>query len=80
MQKLVGHYIFVDQQVSDQWYLELNFKPMVKAKLTSAGAIPSEMLSDLLVANKQKARLQMRRIAILIESGNTTGHLSIDCC
>jgi hypothetical protein len=44
---------------------------LVKTKLTSGGAIPSEVLRDLSVANKQKARLTMRRIALLIETGDT---------
>jgi len=45
---------------------------LVKTKLTSGGAIPSDVLRDLSVANKQKARLTMRRIALLIETGDTT--------
>jgi len=44
---------------------------VVKTKLTSGGTIPSEVLRDLSVANKQKARLTMRRIALLIETGDT---------
>ena len=44
---------------------------LVKSKLTSGGAIPSDVLRDLSVANKQKARLTMRRIALLIETGDT---------
>lgn len=44
---------------------------LVKTKLTSGGAIPSDVLRDLSVANKQKARLTMRRIALLIETGDT---------
>lgn len=43
---------------------------LVKSKLTAGGAIPSEVLRDLSIANKQKARLTMRRIALLIESGD----------
>ncbi len=43
---------------------------LVKTKLTSGGAIPSDVLRDLSVANKQKARLTMRRIALLIETGD----------
>ena len=45
---------------------------LVKTKLTSGGTIPSDVLHDLSVANKQKARLTMRRIALLIELGDTT--------
>lgn len=45
---------------------------LVKTKLTSGGAIPSDLLRDLSVANKQKARLTMRRIALLIETGDTS--------
>lgn len=44
---------------------------LVKTKLTSGGAIPSDVLRDLSVANKQKARLTMRRITLLIETGDT---------
>ena len=44
---------------------------LVKSKLTSGGAIPSDVLRDLSVANKQKARLTMRRISLLIETGDT---------
>lgn len=44
---------------------------LVKTKLTSGGAIPSDVLRDLSVANKQKVRLTMRRIALLIETGDT---------
>jgi hypothetical protein len=44
---------------------------LVKTKLTSGGAIPSDVLRDLSIANKQKARLTMRRIALLIETGDT---------
>jgi hypothetical protein len=43
---------------------------VVKSKLTSGGAIPSEVLRDLSVANKQNSRLTMRRIALLIETGD----------
>ncbi len=41
-----------------------------KSKLTAGGAIPSEVLRDLSIANKQKARLTMRRIALLVETGD----------
>ena len=44
---------------------------LVKTKLSSGGTIPSDVLRDLSVANKQKARLTMRRIALLIETGDT---------
>ena len=44
---------------------------LVKTKLTTGGAIPTDVLRDLSVANKQKARLTMRRISLLIESGDT---------
>ena len=43
---------------------------VVKSKLTSGGAIPSDVLRDLSIANRQKARLTMRRIALLIETGD----------
>jgi hypothetical protein len=44
---------------------------VVKTKLTSGGAIPSDVLRDLSIANRQKARLTMRRIALLIETGDS---------
>ena len=44
---------------------------LVKTKLTSGGAIPSDVLRELSIANKQKSRLTMRRIALLIETGDT---------
>ena len=44
---------------------------LVKTKLTSGGSIPSDVLRDLSIANKQKARLTMRRIGLLIETGDT---------
>ena len=44
---------------------------LVKTKLTTGGAIPSEVLRDLSIANRQKLRLTMRRIALLIETGDT---------
>ena len=44
---------------------------LVKTKLTTGGAIPSEVLRDLSIANRQKVRLTMRRIALLIETGDT---------
>lgn len=43
---------------------------VVKTKLTSGGAIPTDVLRDLSIANRQKARLTMRRIALLIETGD----------
>ena len=43
---------------------------LVKSKLNTGGTIPSEVLRDLSIANKQKARLTMRRIALLIETGD----------
>lgn len=45
---------------------------LVKTKLTSGGAIPSDVLRELSIANKQKVRLTMRRIALLIETGDTS--------
>lgn len=43
---------------------------LVKTKLTTGGAIPSDVLRDLSIANRQKGRLTMRRIALLIETGD----------
>jgi hypothetical protein len=44
---------------------------LVKTKLTTGGAIPSDVMRDLSIANKQKSRLTMRRIALLIETGDS---------
>ena len=44
---------------------------LVKTKLSVGGAIPSDVLRDLSAANKQKVRLTMRRIALLLETGDT---------
>lgn len=43
---------------------------LVKTKLVSGAPIPSGVLRELSAANKQKANLTMRRIALLIESGD----------
>lgn len=43
---------------------------LVKTKLSAGGHLPSDVLRDLSVANKQKSRLTMRRIALLIETGD----------
>lgn len=45
---------------------------LVRSKLTTGGAIPSDVLRDLSIANKQKARLTMRRIALLIATGDAS--------
>ncbi len=42
----------------------------VKTKLVSGVPIPSTVLRELSIANKQKVNLTMRRIALLIESGD----------
>jgi hypothetical protein len=43
---------------------------LVKTKLSAGGHLSSDVLRDLSVANKQKSRLTMRRIALLIETGD----------
>ena len=42
----------------------------VKAKLAANAAIPSNVLRELSRANAMKAKLVMRRIALLVESGD----------
>jgi hypothetical protein len=42
----------------------------VKSKLQASASIPPSALRDLSRANTQKARLAMRRIALLLESGD----------
>jgi hypothetical protein len=44
----------------------------VKAKLTANASIPPTVLRELSKFNSQKSRLMMRRIALLIESGDST--------
>ncbi len=51
---------------------------LVKSKLVAGGAIPSDVLRDLSVANKQKSRLTMRRIALLIETGDAAAMDLVD--
>lgn len=43
---------------------------LVKTKLSTGSSIPSDVLRDLATANRQKGRLTMRRIALLIETGD----------
>lgn len=43
----------------------------VKAKLTSNSSIPPAALRELSRANGQKTRLTMRRVALLLESGDS---------
>jgi predicted HTH domain antitoxin len=43
---------------------------LVKTKLSTGGAIPSDVLRDLSIANRQKGRLTIRRISLLIETGD----------
>jgi hypothetical protein len=43
---------------------------MVKAKLAVNAAIPGNVLRELSRANAQKAKLVMRRISLLLESGD----------
>jgi hypothetical protein len=42
----------------------------VKSKLTASASIPPAALRELSRANSQRARLAMRRIALLLESGD----------
>ena len=44
----------------------------VKIKLTNNASIPPTVLRELSKGNSQKSRLMMRRIALLIESGDAT--------
>ena len=43
----------------------------IKVKLTNNAAIPPTVLRELSKGNSQKSRLMMRRIALLIESGDS---------
>lgn len=45
---------------------------LVKAKLASGASLPTEVLRSLSLANKMKSRLSMRRIALLMETGDPT--------
>ena len=44
---------------------------IVKAKLSSNASFPTNVLRELSRANAQKGRLMVRRIALLIESGDS---------
>ena len=43
----------------------------IKVKLTNNASIPPSVLRELSKGNSQKSRLMMRRIALLIESGDS---------
>lgn len=42
----------------------------IKSKLSSGATIPPDVLRDLAIANKQKNRLILRRINLLLETGD----------
>lgn len=43
----------------------------IKSKLSTGATIPPEVLRELAIANKQKNRLILRRINLLLESGDS---------
>lgn len=50
----------------------------VKGKLTTGGAIPPAALRELSKANSVKSKLTMRRVALLVESGDSASMDLID--
>jgi len=51
---------------------------LVKAKLASNAALPTSVLRDLSKANAHKGKLMMRRISLLIESGEASAMELLD--
>ena len=51
---------------------------LVKAKLATNAALPTNVLRDLSKANAHKGKLMMRRISLLIESGETSAMELLD--
>ena len=60
----------VDTALSDCEKTIKTHTDLVKAKLSSNGTFPSNVLRELSRANSQKLRLVSRRISLLIESGD----------
>lgn len=60
----------VDKAMAECEKIVKSHSDTVKAKLAVNAAIPTNILRELSRANAQKAKLVMRRISLLIESGD----------
>lgn len=68
----------VDAALSDCEKIIKSHSDTVKAKLAGNAAIPANVLRELSRANAQKAKLIMRRITLLIESGDSAAMELVD--
>lgn len=60
----------VDASMAEHEKVIKSHSDIVKHKLASGAPIPSNILRELSRANTQKSRLTMRRISLLVESGD----------
>lgn len=60
----------VDSSLAEYEKVIKGHSDIVKHKLASGAPIPSNILRELSRANTQKSRLTMRRISLLVESGD----------
>lgn len=60
----------VDALLAEAEKLIKGHSEVVKQKLSAGAPIPSNILRELSRANAQKSRLTMRRISLLVESGD----------
>ena len=68
----------VDVAIADCDKVITTHSAMVKVKLAGNAAIPPAILRDLSRANSQRSRLVMRRISLLLESGDQSAVELID--
>lgn len=68
----------VDAGLADCEKVIKSHSDTVKAKLAGNAAIPANVLRELSRANAQKAKLIMRRITLLIESGDSAAMELVD--
>ena len=68
----------VDMALADCEKIIKSHSDTVKAKLAGNAAIPANVLRELSRANAQKAKLIMRRITLLIESGDSAAMELVD--
>ena len=68
----------VDAALSDCDKTIKTCSDLVKAKLATNASLPTNVLHDLSKANAHKGKLMMRRISLLIESGETSAMELLD--
>jgi hypothetical protein len=68
----------VDAALTDCEKIIKSHSDTVKAKLAGNAAIPANVLRELSRANTQKAKLILRRITILVESGDPAAMELVD--